>query len=111
MLFWSYDIRVIPLDFKREKNIVQGFITYSAIKTNVIQNLAIEILVICGDIRSVTTFLLGFLNMTVNYFFQKRRKRNFGPNWPNWPNGIVPYVFDSSIRKYKLFITDQSRAS
>lgn len=74
--------------------------------------MAFEILGTCGGIRSVTTLLLGSLNMTVNYFFfQKRRKRNFGPNWPNWPNGIVPYVFDSSIRKYKLFITDQSRAS
>lgn len=104
--------RVIPLDFKRKQIFFQGFITYSATKTNVIQNLAFEILVICGGIRSVTTLLLDFLNMTVNYFFfQKRRKRNFGPNWPNWPNGIVPYVFDSSIRKYKLFITEQTRAS
>lgn len=71
--------------------------------------MAFEILGTYGGIRSVTTLLLGSLNMTI--FFQKRRKRNFGPNWPNWPNGIVPYVFDSSIRKYKLFITDQSRAS
>lgn len=61
--------RVVPLDFKRKQILFQGFITYSATKTNVIQNLAFEILVICRGIRSVTTLLLDFLNMTVNYFF------------------------------------------
>lgn len=61
--------RVVPLDFKRKQILFQGFITYSATKTNVIRNLAFEILVICRGIRSVTTLLLDFLNMTVNYFF------------------------------------------
>ena len=37
------------------------------------------------------------------FLLQRRKKRNFGPNWRNWPLGIVPYVFDSSIGMFDLW--------